>query len=154
MAINKEQVFVNGKIFTGRNEEEFVSAFRVANGRITWIGDTSEAESEGAIDLEGKTIVPGFIDVHTHPTYIAMIVNSVPCTVPVVNNIPEMIEALKKHVNFGRGPNDWIEGFGYDESKLADNRTPTAQDLDKVSTTQAIFVLRSTATPAYATAAP
>ena len=68
MAINKEQVFVNGKVFTGRSEEEFVSAFRVANGRITWIGDTREAKSKNAIDLEGKTVLPGFIDVHTHPT--------------------------------------------------------------------------------------
>ena len=143
MAMNKEQVFLNGKVFTGRSEEEFVSAFRVANGRITWIGDTTEAKSKNAIDLEGKTIVPGFIDVHTHPTYVAMVVNSVPCTVPVVNNIPEMIEALKKHPNFGKRPKDWIEGFGYDESKLAEHRTPTTKDLDKVSTTQPVYVLRS-----------
>jgi predicted amidohydrolase YtcJ len=143
MAINKEQVFVNGKVFTGRSEEEFVSAFRVANGKITWIGDTSEAESKDAIDLEGKTVLPGFIDVHTHPTYVAMIVNSVPCTVPTINNIPEMIGALKKHPNFGKGPKDWIEGFGYDESKLAEHRTPTTEDLDKVSSTQPVYVLRS-----------
>jgi predicted amidohydrolase YtcJ len=143
MPINKEQVFLNGKVFTGRSEREFVSAFRVANGRVTWIGDTSEAESEDAIDLDGKTVLPGFIDVHTHPTYVAMIVNSVPCTVPVVNNIPEMIKALKKHPNFGKGPNAWIEGFGYDESKLSEHRTPTMEDLDKVSSTQPVFVLRS-----------
>ena len=72
-----------------------------------------------------------------------MIVNSVPCTVPVVTNIPEMIGALKKHPNFGKGPKDWIEGFGYDESKLAEHRTPTTEDLDKVSTTQPVYVLRS-----------
>jgi hypothetical protein len=143
MAINKEQVFVNGKVFTGRSEKEFVSAFKIANGRIAWVGDTKEVKSKNAIDLEGKTVLPGFIDVHTHPTYVAMVVNSVPCTAPVVNNIPEMIGALKKHSNFGKGPNDWIEGFGYDESKLAEHRTPTAEDLDKVSTIQPVYVLRS-----------
>jgi len=143
MAIKKEQTFLNGKVFTGRSEEEFVSAFKVANGRITWIGDTREAKSKNAIDLEGRTVLPGFIDVHTHPTYVAMIVNSVPCTVPVVNNIAEMIGALKKHPNFGKGPKDWIEGFGYDESKLTEHRTPTTEDLDKVSTTQPVYVLRS-----------
>jgi predicted amidohydrolase YtcJ len=135
--------FINGKIFTARNEQEFVTAFKVAGGKITWTGDQNEIDDNGAIDLEGRTVLPGFIDIHTHPAYVAMIVNSVPCTVPVVTNIPEMIEALKRHPNFGRGPNDWIDGFGYDESKLAEHRTPTAADLDQVSTAQPVYVLRS-----------
>lgn len=143
MTSDDEKVFVNGKIFAGRNESEFVSAFRVADGKITWVGDAGEVDDADAIDLGGKTVLPGFIDVHTHPTYVAMILNSVPCTVPGVNNIPEMIESLRKHPNFGKGENDWIEGFGYDESKLAEHRTPTTEDLDKVSTTQPVYVLRS-----------
>ena len=145
MSSTREQVFINGKIFTARSEKEFVTAFKVADGKITWAGDASEVEGAGAIDLEGKTVLPGFIDVHTHPTYVAMTLNSVPCTVPIVNNIPEMIEALKRHSNYGKGPNDWIEGWGYDESKLAEHRTPTAEDLDLVSTTQPVYVLRSDA---------
>ncbi|HEY7786661.1 MAG TPA: amidohydrolase [Pyrinomonadaceae bacterium] len=143
MAMTKEQAFVNGKIFTARDEEEFVTAFKVANGKITWIGDQSEIVESDAIDFEERTVLPGFIDIHTHPTYVATIVNSVPCTVPAVHNIPEMIAALKQHPNFGKGPNDWIDGFGYDESKLAEHRTPTAVDLDQVSTTQPVYVLRS-----------
>lgn len=145
MSSLREQAFINGKIFTARNEEEFVTSFKAADGKIIWVGDTSEVGVAGAIDLEGKTVLPGFIDVHTHPTYVAMTLNSVPCTVPVVNNIPEMIEALRQHANYDRGPNDWIEGWGYDESKLAEHRTPTAQDLDKVSTAQPVYVLRSDA---------
>jgi predicted amidohydrolase YtcJ len=138
-----EQTFVNGKIFTGRSEHDFVSTFKVADGRITWTGDASDVADAEAIDLAGKTVLPGFIDIHTHPSYVAMTVNAVPCTVPVVNNIPEMIEALKKHPNFGKGERAWIEGWGYDESKLAEHRTPTAEDLDRVSTTQPVYVMRS-----------
>lgn len=145
MSTTNEQTFINGKIFTARNEEEFVTAFKVADGMITWVGDKSEVAAAGAVNLEGKTVLPGFIDVHTHPSYVAMTVNAVPCTVPLVNNIPEMIEALKKHPNFGKGPDDWVEGWGYDESKLAERRTPTADDLDKVSATQPVYVLRSDA---------
>jgi len=36
MTTTNEQVFVNGKIFTVRNEEEFVSAFKVEGGKISW----------------------------------------------------------------------------------------------------------------------
>lgn len=139
--VTADQVFRNGNVFTGRSEDEFVTAFKTTGGKISWIGDSREVENEAAIDLQGQTVMPGFIDVHTHPTYVAMIMNSVPCTVPVVNNIPEMIAALRKHPNFGK--DDWIEGFGYDESKLAEHRTPTAADLDQVSTTQPVYVLRS-----------
>src|SRR5262245_59154045 len=145
MSANNEQVFVNGKIFTGRNETEFVSAFKVADGKIAWIGDAREVNDTRAIDLKGQTVLPGFIDIHTHPTYVAMTVDAVPCTVPVVSNIPEMVAALKRHRNFGKGSDDWIEGWGYDESKLSEHRTPTTQDLDQVSTTQPVYVLRSDA---------
>jgi predicted amidohydrolase YtcJ len=112
MTATNVQVFVNGKIFTARNEEELVSAFKVEGGKISWTGDASEVDSAGAIDLQGKTVLPGFIDVHTHPTYVAMTLGAVACVTPVVNDIPEMIEALKKHPNYGKGENDWVEGWG------------------------------------------
>jgi len=140
--MHEVRTFINGRIFTGRSETEFVGAFSIADGRFVRVGDDVEREGE-VIDLEGRTVVPGFLDIHTHPTYVAMIVDAVPCTVPDVTSIPEMIEALRHHPNFGKGPDAWIEGFGYDESKLAERRTPTTEDLDKVSTTQPVHVLRS-----------
>lgn len=141
--MSKETVFINGKIFTARDENEFVSAFAVRDGEITRVGDGTDMSGAEVVDLGGRTVVPGFIDVHTHPTYIAMTRNAVPCTFPVVNSIPELIEALKKHPNYGKGDDLWIEGFGYDESKLVERRTPTRHDLDKVSTTQPVYVMRS-----------
>ena len=143
MSASNGQTFVNGKIFTGRSEDEFVSAFRIANGKIAWIGNSSDVDAAGAIDLKAQTVLPGFLDVHTHPAFVAMTVRAVPCTVPVVNNIAEMIAALKTHSNFGKGDKDWIQGWGYDESKLAEHRSPTTNDLDQVSTTQPVYVLRS-----------
>jgi predicted amidohydrolase YtcJ len=143
MSPSNGQTFVNGKIFTGRSEEEFVSAFRIEDGKFTWIGSSSDVDEAGAIDFKGQTVLPGFLDIHTHPTYVAMTVHAVACTVPVVNNIAEMIAALKKHPNFGKGENDWVEGWGYDESKLAEHRSPTTKDLDQVSTAQPVYVLRS-----------
>ena len=108
-----EQLYYNGKIFTGQNENSFVNAFRVADGKFTWVGNLQNpSEEEGAIDLQGKTVIPGLIDAHTHPTYVAGTIDAVPCTIPLVHSIPEMIEALKKHPNAGKGPEDWIQGWG------------------------------------------
>jgi predicted amidohydrolase YtcJ len=139
----KERTFVNGKIFTGRSEHDFVSAFRVADGKITWVGDARSVNVAQSTDLGGRTVVPGFIDIHTHPTLVAMTFRAVPCTIPIVHDIPGLIEALRTHPNYGKGERNWIEGWGYDESKLQEQRTPTTEDLDRVSTTQPVYVLRS-----------
>lgn len=135
--------YKNAQVFTGESEDDFVSAFAVEDGKFVWVGKTEDVDDENAIDMKGELVLPGFIDVHTHPTIISMLVDAVPCTVPVVNSIEEMITELKKHPNYGKDENSWIEGWGYDESKLAEGRTPTVQDLDKVSKTQPVYVLRS-----------
>ena len=55
-----------------------ISAFGVADGKIVWTGETAEIKGE-YIDLEGKTVLPGFIDSHIHPVYVASVQNQVPC---------------------------------------------------------------------------
>ena len=121
-------------------------ALLVRNGRIAWIGravESPDCAGIPAVDLQGRTILPALCDVHTHPSWIAATVKAVPCVSPIVNTIDEMIDALAHHPNAGKGACDWITGFGYDEGKLAEHRTPTLEDLDRVSTTQPVFVKRS-----------
>lgn len=137
--------FFNAVIHDG---ERFINsnAFLVNNGRIVWIGQAVDAPPHDrlpSVDLEGRTVLPALCDVHTHPSWIAATVKAVPCVSPLVNSIEELVEALKKHPLAGKGPEAWITGFGYDEGKLAEHRTPTIEDLDRVSTTQPVFVKRS-----------
>jgi predicted amidohydrolase YtcJ len=134
--------FVNGRVFTGARAAAFASAFRVSDGTFLWVGDTGDAHGSGAIDLGGRTVLPAFLDIHTHPPAVAMTVSAIPCISPAVTDLPGMIAALRRHPNFGRD-DAWIEGWGYDESRLVEHRTPTARDLDLVSTTQPVYVSRS-----------
>lgn len=46
-----EQTFVNGKVFVGTSETDFVSAFKVKDGHISWIGQTEQVDDPQAIDL-------------------------------------------------------------------------------------------------------
>lgn len=134
--------YTSAKVFTAADETTTVTAFAVEDEKFSWIGDASEIPADAeVVDLGDATVLPGLLDVHTHATYIAMTATAVPCTVPVVTDIPSMIEALRQHPNAGK--QGWIEGWGYDESKLAEGRTPTRHDLDKVSTEQPVYVLRS-----------
>lgn len=119
----------------------------IKDGQVVWVGDTSDVNDSDAIDLKNQTVLPGLIDVHTHPKYIADALHGVACTPPNVNSIADMQEALRNSPAFGQGPNTWIEGWGFDETKLAEHRTPTVDDLDKVSTTQPILSIVPTVTP-------
>lgn len=139
-----EKTYFNAKVFTGESDSAFADAFTIRDGRFAWVGSMAgQTPPAGAIDLGGRAVVPGFIEAHTHPLLVAETISSVPCTIPAVHSIAEILEALKKHPNYGKGPEDWIMGWGHDESKLAEHRTPTRHDLDKVSTTQPVYLLRS-----------
>lgn len=135
--------FTNAKIFLGTDANSFATAMTTSNGQVTWVGSATDVTDPAAINLHGRTVLPGLIDVHTHPKYIADALHGVACTPPNVNSIAEMKAALRQSPQFGKGETTWIEGWGFDETKLAEHRTPTIDDLDAVSTTQPIFIYRS-----------
>lgn len=137
-----KQTFINGKIFVGDTEDHFVNSMVVEDGTVKRIGDNLPNEGK-VIDLQGQTVLPGLIDCHTHPKYIADALHGVACTPPNVNSIKEMQEALRNSPAYGQGEDVWIEGWGFDETKLAEHRSPNRDDLDAVSTTQPIFIYRS-----------
>ena len=141
------QLYVNGNVFTGRGEGDFATAFRITDGVFSWVGEhfdiaRSRGVANSATDLQGRTVVPGLLDVHTHPALMATLVDAVICLPPEVNSLADLLDKLRSHPNLGQGDEMWIEGFGYDESKYPEVRGPTAADLDEISTTQPVFVRR------------
>lgn len=140
--IQMTTTYVNGKIFLGTDETSFADSMIVDSGKIKAVGTALTPEGT-VVDLHGQTVLPGLIDCHTHPKYIADALHGTACTPPNVNSIKEMQEALRQSPSFGKGPDTWIEGWGFDETKLAEHRSPNRDDLDAVSTTQPIFIYRS-----------
>ena len=138
-------LYRNGKVFTGTGPDHFASAFEVTDSVFSWVGEEGDApyKADSEVDLSGATVIPGLIEAHEHALIVAGIANSTACTIPAVTDIPSMIEALRKNPSYGKGPDRWITGWGYDETKLAEHRTPTRHDLDLVSTTQPIYIIRS-----------
>jgi hypothetical protein len=136
-------LFVNGKVFTGRGEDDFADSFRIEDGVFTEVGDGLQpAMAEAVVDLGGGTVLPGLLDVHTHPAMMSLLVGAVECLPPDVTSLPQLLDRLRSHPQLGGGPDVWIEGFGYDESKYPEQRHPAARDLDLVSTTQPVLVHR------------
>lgn len=136
------QLFVHGKVFTGLGEQDFASAFRIADGEFVWVGDQAEVRGEPAVDLGGRTVLPGLLDVHTHPAVMVTLADTVDCLPPTVTSLTQLLGRLRAHPNLGAGPDHWITGNGYDDAKFPEGRPPTARELDQVSATQPILVWR------------
>ena len=85
--------------------------------------------------MGGKTLLPGFIDGHSHFFQATMIADYANVSAPPVGtagSIAEIIDVLKVHV--ARKPlklGEWLVGYGYDGSALVDGRDATRDDLDK-----------------------
>ncbi|MDU0968874.1 MAG: amidohydrolase [Actinomycetaceae bacterium] len=135
------QYFRAGSVFTGVSEDDRAEAFAVEDGRFVWVGRADQLPADARVTDLGDLVIPGLLDVHTHAGYVARLIDSVACLPPVVTDIDSLVAALRGHNNAGKS--GWIEGWGYDESLLAEGRTPTRHDLDRVSTTQPVYVQRS-----------
>jgi len=138
----------HANILTVDPKQPKAEAFAVTDGKFVAVGDEKSVESSigpstKVLDLDGKTVVPGFIDAHAHPAPIYP-ENSrwapVDCTPAKVRTIDELVAALKRKAD-RTPPGQWVNGSRYQETKLG--RQPTRHDLDRASTNHPIIISHS-----------
>lgn len=137
----EHQVFINGDVLTMDTDNRIAEAVSVRGELIEAVGSTDEImalvdNSTEVIDLRGRTLMPGFVDAHGHFPGSGMSVVSADLTSPPVGskqNIGEVLAALKARAATLE-PGEWVSGFGYDDTLLAEQRHPTRAELDSVST--------------------
>ncbi|WP_223622916.1 amidohydrolase [Microbacterium sp. EST19A] len=134
--------FTNGRVFTGESETAFASAFRIADGLIDWLGDSADVTDPDAVDLGGRTVLPGLLDSHTHPALLAGTAAAAECFPPAVMSPDDLVTVLERHASSLADPKAWVLGRGFDDTKFPEGRMPTAEDLDRVSTERPVLVWR------------
>lgn len=142
-----KKAFVNGKIFTSDisgAESLYAEALLCDGGGILFAGAEKDlpAGEYPRIDLGGRTVIPGFVDAHMHPVMLADFSRQIACLPPKVNSIQELIQEIAR-VRSEKPEGDWIKGWGYDEGKFAEHRSPNRYDLDKGSSDFPVFLTRS-----------
>jgi predicted amidohydrolase YtcJ len=146
------QVWTNGHILTMDAEGRQATALMIEDDRIIAVGSDEDVQrwlpdADVEIDLEGRTVVPGFIEAHGHfpgaglPA-VAADLNSPP--IGLVKTIPDALAALKQ-VDTEQPGDGWLIGFGYDDTMLEEKRHFTRADLDSVSTTRPILAMHISA---------
>jgi predicted amidohydrolase YtcJ len=129
----------NGHIITMDSAHPSVSALAARDGRILTVGGDQEiakcaSKRTVIVDLRGKTVLPGLIDVHTHAMEWAtgIIRKQLDVTYPAVHSIADIVVMVgERSSHTARG--EWIAGAGWDDAKFREHRYITRTDLDPVS---------------------
>lgn len=137
-------IYYNGDIITMESQSIKVEAILVKDGKITKIGTKDEVlrfkrSNTKLIDLQGKTLMPSFIDAHSHITSFANTLNLVQLSdCKSFEDIINKLKEFKSKRNLKDG--EWIIGFGYDNNSLIENNHPTKVTLDKASSKNPILI--------------
>ena len=152
-AINDADLIVSSNkviLMTDKRKAQPLS-IAIKDKRIAWIGSHQDAKHiQGKhIDFGNQAVLPGFIDAHGHASYLAFatqVANIASPPVGKINTINELQAELKKFIKKSNlKPGEWIIGLGYDDSLLEEQRHPTKDDLDKISTEHPIYLIHVSA---------
>ncbi|MPT35506.1 MAG: amidohydrolase [Flavobacterium sp.] len=147
-----EAIYFGGSILTMEDALPEAEALVVKNGKIIFVGTKDKAsefvgKSTRQINLEGKTLLPGFIDAHGHITSRAGMEQAIdlsPSPYGTVNSIPDLQDVLKNAINKNKMlPTSPLLGNGYDDAIMTEHRHPNREELDAVSTTNPIIVVHA-----------
>ena len=127
-------LYFGGPIVT-LEEPQYAQALVERGGRIAYVGDREEAErlaGPGArrVDLEGRALLPAFVDPHSHLLACAYARLQVP--LGECAGWGEIADRLSRHVQErGIQPGEWVKGTGYDQNALAEGAAPDRFCLDR-----------------------
>lgn len=127
-----ELILHNGNVVTVNQKEPRTQAVAISRGRILALGsdaDVLHLATVGTkkIDLGKKTVLPGFIDAHSHPAMAGVMhLRMVDCDLRSIAAIQAAIRERAAKTPAG----EWVLGFKYDDTKTADGRPLKIEDLD------------------------
>lgn len=140
-------ILINGNVLTMEPQTKKVNAVAIKDGVIVYVGNDNVAlefknKKTEIINLKGKTLMPGFIESHMHPTTFGIMLKEVECRPQFIDSIEKLLESV--HATAIITPKEeWICGRGWDESKMKEKRNPNRWDLDKVAPEHPVFLKRT-----------
>jgi predicted amidohydrolase YtcJ len=147
-----DTIYRGGPILTIDDAQPTAEAVAVKDGRILAVGtDSDVSRHQGpetqTFDLAGRALLPGFVDSHGHVVMgglQALSANLLPPPDGPGADIASLQSALSEWADDNAevvSQVDMIIGFGYDNAQLAEQRHPTREDLDAVSTELPIMIV-------------
>jgi predicted amidohydrolase YtcJ len=137
-----DAIYHGGDVVTIDDRNPTAEAVAIRDGKIIGVGTKADmlklkGDNTKLIDLEGKSLLPGFVDAHGHCFNVGVQAAAANLLCPPdhnVKDIPGIVAELKKWGEAGFAAKYKIFlGMGYDDSQLTEKRHPTRLELDEVS---------------------
>jgi len=134
-----DRIFVGGDVITMDDGHPTAEAVAISGGNIAAVGSKDDVmawkgPSTEVIDLRGRTLVPGFLDGHSHFINAVRLATWANVSAPPageVKTFADLIATLEAHkAKLGLKPGEWLMGYGYDVTAMDESRDLTRDDLD------------------------
>jgi predicted amidohydrolase YtcJ len=138
--IEADLIFSNGVVYTADAAQDTAEVAVIDDGKILAVGGADLLKTYTAptmIDLNGRLLLPGFNDAHTH-------IDGNPrnfVEVSGARSVAELADLVKGMTSVVE-PGQWITGYGWSEDRFAEGRKPTRADLDAVAPDNPVFLTR------------
>ncbi len=141
-----DSVFYNGTLLTQDPALPRVEALAVTDGRIETVGSRGDIEALAGpgterIDLEGRTLVPGFNDSHVHVWKVGQLLTGI-LDLRATGSLEELKASVRRR-DRELPEGAWLLGRGYNEQFLAEGRQPTRWDLDLAAPKRPVALTRT-----------
>jgi predicted amidohydrolase YtcJ len=147
-----DTIYRGGTILTMDDNAPRAEAVAVKGGRILAVGAVSDVmahrgKATELFELNGRTLLPGFVDSHGHVVMGGLQALSANLLAPPdgdVTDIPGLIGTLETWLKANSetvAALDLVIGFGYDQSQLVEQRHPTSNELDRVSKDVPVIII-------------
>jgi predicted amidohydrolase YtcJ len=145
-----DSIYHGGEVVTIDDRNPFAEAVAIKDGKIVSVGKTDDVlklkgENTKLIDLQGKALLPGFVDGHGHCFGTGVQAASANLLSPpdhTITDIPGLVAELKKYAQTETAKKyGVILGFGYDDAQLKEQRHPNRHELDEVSKDIPVYII-------------
>ena len=142
MTTPADRVFTNADVHTLADPDETQEAVAVRDGSVVRVDSAYEVDflvgaTTDVVDCGGRTLLPGFVDAHTHMLQLGQY--QVYADLSDARTLDDAVATLDADAPWDR---EWLLGFGWDESAWPEGRYLTREDLDAVSEDQPVAALR------------
>jgi predicted amidohydrolase YtcJ len=130
----KDLMLLNGKIYTMNPKQPKAEAVAVRDSKTIAVGKTTDVENLGkrnfeVINLQGKTVVPGLVDCHTHFLSFALSLNQI--NLDLITSFDQVLSQIKIFAA-KLEPQEWLLGRGWDKNILRRGGRFTREVLDEI----------------------
>ncbi|GAB5450902.1 MAG: amidohydrolase [Halioglobus sp.] len=146
-----DDIYLGGDILTMNPAQPLAEALAVKDGKIIAVGKDAELKryykhgTTRSVDLQGKALLPGFLDAHSHYVHTLSVPNQLNLYPPPAGSgkdVPTIIQALSRfQKERSIPPGEVIQAYGYDDTVMPAGRLLNRGDLDQALPDNPVVVL-------------